>query len=70
MILSSEDWDEGLPGTIEAVVFASEAARPRASSVHESFLLHFGRTAHDTPLLHLSWGEEQPFRDASWDVER
>ena len=67
VIVSSDDWDRGLPMTIEAVVFADEAARRRAALVHRSFLHHFGRTAVETPLLQLSWGEPKPFRDASWD---
>jgi hypothetical protein len=69
VIVSADVWREALPTTIEAVVFADEAARGRARQVHRAFLQHFSRTALETPLLQLSWGESQPFRDASGDPE-
>jgi len=79
VIVSTEAWDDALPHTIEAVVFADEAARGRARSVHRSFLQQFARTAVETPLLQLDWTgvcraegcdwgtQPNPFREASWD---
>ena len=69
-IVASPSWESLMPRTIEAVIFASGAARPRASAVHRQFLQRYRRTAMEAPLLQLSWGSShRPFRDASWDDE-
>ena len=68
-IVSAHAWNQALPATIEAVVFAAEDARATAVSIHRRFLQRFGRTLGQTPVLQWTLGAETPFRDASWDPE-
>ena len=48
-IVSTHDWEAGLPDTIEAVICRDDCASAR--QVHAAYLEAYGRTSQQTPLV-------------------